>query len=59
MRTEAFLFFYKDQGEEDKEKIDFWSGFNYEQITALTFYDSNGEEYVQSHTDKELWLRDQ
>ena len=32
--------------EGNKEKIDFWSGSNYKQITALTFYDSNGEEYA-------------
>lgn len=32
--------------EGDKEKIDFWSGSNYKQITELISYDSNGEEYT-------------
>lgn len=30
----------------DKEKMDFCSGSNYKQITALTFYGSNEEEYA-------------
>lgn len=53
------LFFYRARGGRDKEKMDFfYSGPNYKQITTLTFYDSNGEEYLQVCNDRGQWAED-